>query len=140
MTRICLDTSAYSNFQRGQSGAVDVIDTADWIGMPSTTLGELWSGFLRGARTKSNVSQLQDFLAHSAVEIVSVDDDVARIYGEIITDLHRSGKPLPTNDIWIAATAARAGAAVLTFDAHFRAIARVGSIVLEAEQNASGPA
>lgn len=44
MTRICLDTSAYSNFQRGQFGAVDVIDTADWIGMPSTTLGELWRG------------------------------------------------------------------------------------------------
>jgi predicted nucleic acid-binding protein len=36
----------------------------------------------------------------------------------------------PTNDIWIAATAVRAGAPVLTYDPHFKSIARVGSSVL----------
>ncbi len=130
MNRICLDASAYSNFQRGQRGAVDLIDMADWIGMPSVTLGELWAGFLSGGRMESNVAQLREFLAHPFVEIVSVDDDVARIYGEIVTDLRTRGEPLPTNDIWIAATAARSGATVLTFDAHFRKIARVAAAVL----------
>ena len=133
MTRICLDTSAYSNFQRGQAGAVELIDAADWIGMPSVTLGELWAGFLLGRRVELNAAQLREFLAHPVVEIVKVDDDVARIYGEIVVDLRTRGEPLPTNDIWIAATAARAGATVLTFDAHFRAIARVGAVVLSAQ-------
>ena len=133
MTRICLDTSAYSNFQRGQAGAVELIDAADWIGMPSVTLGELWAGFLLGHRVESNATQLREFLAHPVVEIVKVDDDVARIYGEIVVDLRTRGEPLPTNDIWIAAIAARAGATVLTFDAHFRAIARVGAVVLSTQ-------
>ena len=133
MTRICLDTSAYSNFQRGQAGAVELIDAADWIGMPSVTLGELWAGFLLGRRVESNAAQLREFLAQSVVKIVKVDDDVARIYGEIVVDLRTRGEPLPTNDIWIAATAARAGATVLTFDAHFRAIARVGAVVLSTQ-------
>ena len=133
MTRICLDTSAYSNFQRGQSGAVELIDAADWIGMPSVTLGELWAGFLLGRRVESNAAQLREFLAHPVVKIVKVDDDVAQIYGEIVVDLRTRGEPLPTNDIWIAATAARAGATVLTSDAHFRAIARVGAVVLSTQ-------
>ena len=133
MTRICLDTSAYSNFQRGQAGAVELIDAADWIGMPSVTLGELWAGFLLGRRVESNAAQLREFLAQSVVKIVKVDDDVARIYGEIVVDLRTRGEPLPTNDIWIAATAARAGATVLTFDARFGAIARVGAVVLSTQ-------
>ena len=64
------------------------------------------------------------------MDVLSITEDVARIYGEIFVDLRRRGRPLPTNDIWIAATAARMGATVLTFDDHFREIVRVGSLVL----------
>ena len=60
-----------------------------------------------------------------------MDTVVAHIYGEIFADLRRTGCPPPTNDVWIAATAARAGATVLTFDEHFREISRVGSLILE---------
>lgn len=133
MTRICLDTSAYSNFQRGHAGAVKFIDAADWVGIPSVALGELWAGFLLGSRLDSNVEELRAFLDHPIVEIVEADRDVARIYGEIVVDLRTQGEPLPTNDIWIAATAARSGATVLTFDAHFRSIARVATVVLSTQ-------
>jgi predicted nucleic acid-binding protein len=44
--------------------------------------------------------------------------------------LRRRGTPIRTNDIWIARVAAREGAAVLTYDAHFDRIERVSSIVL----------
>lgn len=79
-----------------------------------------------------NAQALALFLEHAAVETLDVDGNVAHIYGEIFVELRQSGTPLPTNDIWIAATAIHAGAAVLTFDAHFREIARVGALVLEA--------
>jgi predicted nucleic acid-binding protein len=65
------------------------------------------------------------------VEVLVVDFEAARIYGELVTDLRRSGTPLPTNDIWIAAVAARAGAAVLTYDAQFRSMPRAGCLLLE---------
>ena len=130
MTRLCLDTSAYSNFGRGESRVVEYVDRAEWVGVPSIVIGELRAGFLIGRRTDENIEELEEFLSHSTVEIVPVDQYVAQIYGEIFADLRASGRPLPTNDIWIAASAARAGATVLTFDAHFREVARVGTLVL----------
>ena len=130
MTRLCLDTSTYSNFQRGEPRVVEYLDRAEWVGVPGIVLGELWAGFQLGSRAEVNVRELGEFLDHALVELVPVDGEVARIYGEIFADLRSRGRPLPTNDIWIAATAARAGATVLTFDEHFREITRVGSLVL----------
>ena len=107
------------------------IDRAQWIGVPSVVLGELWAGFLSGTRADENEAQLGEFLAHPVVEVLPSDASVARIYGEIFADLRARGHPLPTNDLWVAATAVRAGAVVLTFDAQFQAITRVGSLVLQ---------
>ena len=130
MTRICLDTSAYSNFRRGEPRAVEHLDRATWIGVPSVAVGELCAGFLLGTRADENFDALGEFLDHPVVDVLPITEEVARIYGEIFLDLRQRGCRLPTNDIWIAATAARAGASVLTFDDHFREIARVASVVL----------
>ena len=131
MNRLCLDTSAYSNFQRGHRQAVECMDQADWIGVPTVVRGELWAGFLLGDQADRNAQALALFLDHAAVETLDVDGKVARIYGEIFAELRGKGTSLPTNDIWIAATAINAGSTVLTFDAHFREIARVAVLVLE---------
>jgi tRNA(fMet)-specific endonuclease VapC len=138
MSRYCLDTSAYSQFKRGEPQVIDLIERAEWIGLPAITLGELESGFLAGTRVEQNRRELDRFLAHAAVELLPVDDDVARVYAEIVTALRKAGRPLPTNDIWIAATAARAGAPVLTYDPHFALIARVGSLILTAQNGQVG--
>ena len=131
MSRYCLDTSAYSQFMRGDPSAVEHIDGAEWLGFPAIVLGELWMGFLSGARTRENERELDEFLANPVVEELIVDHAVARVFGEIVESLRAAGTPLPTNDIWIAATAARAGATVLTYDDHFERIPRVGCLVLE---------
>lgn len=98
--------------------------------MPSVVIGELWTGFLLGTRRAENIRELDEFLNHAVVEIVPIDEEVAHIYGEIVVELRRKGRPLPTNDIWIAATAARAGGTVLTFDDHFQEITRIGTLIL----------
>ncbi len=131
MSRYCLDTSAYSRFQRGDTGVVQLLDQSEWIGIPVVALGELRTGFRLGAKPARNESELAAFLAHPMVTVLDIDDEVGRHYAAIVADLRRGGTPLPTNDIWIAATAARSGALVLTFDAHFEKISRVGSLVLE---------
>jgi tRNA(fMet)-specific endonuclease VapC len=130
VSRYCLDTSAYSHFKRGDPQVVDLVDRAEWLGIPSIVLGELWIGFLQGRRLAENQADLAVFLAHPAVEELAVDHEVSRIYAEIVVSLRKAGTPVPSNDIWIAANAARAGATVLTYDEHFRQILRVGSIVL----------
>ena len=131
MTRFCLDTSAYSHFKRGHAVVVEALDSAEWVGVPAVTIGELWAGFLQGTRVADNGAELEEFLENPVVELLPVDDQVGRIYAEIVVELKRKGTPLPTNDIWIAATAARAGATVLTYDPHFNQIVRVGCLVLQ---------
>jgi len=131
VSRFCLDTSAYSQFKRGHRGVTELLGGASYVAVPSIVIGELWLGFLGGAKVRENESELGQFLENSVVEEVSIDRDIARIYAEIVLALKAKGTPLPTNDIWIAAAAARVGAPVLTFDKHFHSIERAGSLVLD---------
>jgi tRNA(fMet)-specific endonuclease VapC len=130
VSRLCLDTSAYSHFLRGHPPVVELIDRAEWVGMPAIVLGELRSGFRLGGKRDRNEQELQAFLANPAVELLAVDDEVSRHYADIVADLRRRGRPIPTNDMWIAATVARAGAMLVSYDEHFESISRVGSVVL----------
>ncbi len=130
MSRVCLDTSAYSHFMRGDEAAVEIVGRARWVGIPSVVLGELRTGFLLGSQAARNEDELRRFLRHPLVDTLDVDDEASRIYAEIMIALRRAGTPLPSNDIWIAAVAARDGATVLTYDEHFRLIHRVGATIL----------
>ena len=130
MSRYCLDTSAYSRFISGEPRVTELIDQASWIGVPAIVTGELRAGFLQGSRPEHNERLLCEFLDHPAVEHVRVDEETAQHYSAIVHDLRRAGTPIPTNDVWIAACGVSAGAPVLTFDAHFAMVQRVGSIVL----------
>ena len=132
MSSYCLDTSAYSNFRRGDEEVAALLDRAELVGVPTVALGELRTGFLLGGKRRRNETELDAFLDSSAVEVLPVDSETSRHYAEIVADLRKAGTPVPTNDIWIAATAARNGATVLTCDDHFERIARVGSVVIDA--------
>jgi tRNA(fMet)-specific endonuclease VapC len=94
--------------------------------------GELRTGFLLGGRRKRNERDLDVFLDNPVVQVLPVDSETSRQYAEIVAELRKAGTPIPTNDIWIAATAARNGRTVLTCDDHFQRIGRVGSVVIEA--------
>ena len=136
MMRLCLDTSAYSHFKRGDPRVVDLIDRAEWLGVPVVVLGELAVGFRHGRRRDENQAELERFVANPAVEVLPVNEDVVGFYADIVLDLKKAGTPLPANDIWIAAVAARHGATVLTYDAHFGSIARIGATILSPDRTA----
>ncbi len=132
MNRYCLDTSAYSHFKRSDPKVVELIDSAAWVGVPSVVLGGLEVGFQLGnpKRLEQNRTEVQEFLDHPVVEELAVDSEVTPLYAELVISLRKAGTPVPTNDIWIGALAVRAGATVLTYDDHFKAMQRVGSIIL----------
>jgi tRNA(fMet)-specific endonuclease VapC len=130
VTSFCLDTSAYSNFRRGNKEVAALLDQAEFVGVPTIALGELRTGFLLGRRQR-NETELDAFLDNPAVEVLPVDAETSRHYAEIVAELRKAGTPVPTNDIWIAATAARNGTTVLTCDDHFERIGRIGSIVID---------
>lgn len=131
--RLCLDTSAYSHFRRGHAPAVEAISAARGVLVPAIVLGELGTGFRLGKQRAQNESALRRFLREPVVAVLDVDHEAAEVYADIIVALRAAGTPLPINDVWIAALAAREGATVLTYDAHFAAIGRIASRILSAE-------
>ena len=131
--RICLDTSGYSHFRRGVPEAVRIVAQARSVVVPAIVLGELRVGFRLGTRRAENEERLRQFIQEPVVAILNVDDEAASHYADIVVELRRSGTPLPTNDIWIAALAAREGATVVTADGHFAYIGRVGSLIVSPE-------
>jgi tRNA(fMet)-specific endonuclease VapC len=46
----------------------------------------------------------------------------AEVFSDIKNDLQLQGKPLPINDIWIAAHTIESQSVLITFDKHFNSI------------------
>ena len=123
--RILLDTSAYSSFMRGHQGVKEAIQSADSISVNPIVLGELQAGFQHGRHSDKNRKTLKQFLASPRVHVVAMDEETAERYAVILNALWTVGRPIPTNDIWIAASAMQYGLTILTTDAHFKHVAQV---------------
>lgn len=128
--RIALDTSAYSAAMRGHAQIADVLRHADQIVLTPVVLGELICGFRHGSRLAENLAMLERFRETPRVKTVGLDEQTAERYAEIAAYLRRNGTPIPTNDVWIAASAMQLGLRVLTTDPHFKKIPHVLSEVL----------
>lgn len=122
MRPVLLDTNAYSAFMLGAAEVVDVVAHADKLYLNSTVLGELLGGFAVGTREPKNRAELARFMDSPRVEILPVTAQTADSYALIYAGLRRKRQPIPTNDLWIAASALEHGAALLTRDAHFSQI------------------
>jgi tRNA(fMet)-specific endonuclease VapC len=104
---------------------VEDIARANRILLSPIVLGELRTGFKGGTREHDNVHELRLFMRSPRVELVAFDEGTAERYAEILTHLRKAGTPIPTNDVWIAATAMQTASAVLTTDPHFRRVPQV---------------
>jgi tRNA(fMet)-specific endonuclease VapC len=123
------DTNAYSAFCRNDETVVSLFENADAIVVPSIVVGELVAGFLGGSQWDRNWALLAEFLAQPGIRVQDIGIDEAQRYGLLVKNLKQRGTPIPTNDLWIAATALSLGAALVTRDKHFSAIE--GLFVLE---------
>ncbi len=119
MRPVLLDTNAYTAFMLGQEDAVEVIAHADRLYLSSTVLGELLGGFAAGSREARYRGELARFMASPRVSVLPVTAVTADSYALLYASLRRKGQPIPTNDLWIAASALEHGAGLLTRDSHF---------------------
>lgn len=120
--KVLLDTNAYSALLRGHPGVVRHLRGAEQVLLSAAVVGELLFGFRNGSRYEANRRELEEFLANPYVSLLPVGLVTADRFGRIASALKRKGRPLPTNDIWIAAQAMEAGAELLSFDRHFAEI------------------
>lgn len=122
MKRILVDTNAYAAFKKNEDVAVATFRAVEYIGVNITVLGELFSGFRGGNKELQNKKELEQFLDSPRVNVITLDEETAEFYARIYWDLKKKGAPIPTNDIWIAASAMRHGLSLFTYDEHFNNI------------------
>ena len=119
---VALDTNAYSDFMRGVSERVAIVRAAHAIALPFIVLGELRAGFAAGDRESANATTLQRFLASPRVSVLPADEQTTHCYAQLHRQLRDHGRPIPTNDLWIAALAVQHDLVLCTSDRHFRQI------------------
>jgi len=131
--RVLLDTSAYVALARGHAEVAQRVRRAERILFSAIIAGELLQGFRQGSRFARNLADLERFLDDPFVLPVHVTMETADRFGLVAAALRSKGKPIPTNDIWIAAHAMETGAELLTFDRHFEHVAGLAWTMLRTE-------
>ena len=120
MKNILIDTNIYTDALNGNADVIKVLQRAQKISICSISIGELLSGFKAGSKENRNREELDEFLDSARVRLHVIDEDTAEFYAEIKNGLRKKGKPIPTNDIWIAAIALQHGLKLYTNDQHFK--------------------
>ncbi|RMG56201.1 MAG: type II toxin-antitoxin system VapC family toxin [Acidobacteria bacterium] len=112
-----LDTSVIIALFADDAAVKDNLAKADEIFIPCIAVGELYYGAWKSARIRENVARIDEFAADNVV--LECNSGTARRYGEIKNALREKGRPIPENDIWIAAIALQHDLTVATRDTHF---------------------
>ncbi len=115
--RFLLDTNAIIALQREDAALKHLLGTATDVFVPTIAVGELYYGAYKSQRVEENRKNVAAFIVGRVV--LNVDPDTADVYGQVKQLLRSKGRPIPENDIWIAALAIQYGLTLITNDAHF---------------------
>jgi len=125
--RYLLDTNIIIAIFAEEPPVLQRVAAAEEVFVPVIVLGELYYGARKSARAAANIDRIDEFA--SAATTLGCDAATAQQYGRIKNDLRAKGRPIPENDIWIAAIAAQHGLTVVSRDDHF---ADVSGLPIEA--------
>ena len=115
-----LDTNIVISLFAGDEVVLSWIKKVNEIYIPSIVLGELFYGAQKSANVETNISKIAELASQSY--ILPCDDETAKHYGEIKNNLRKKGKPIPENDIWIAAITEQHSLSLVTSDTHFKEV------------------
>jgi tRNA(fMet)-specific endonuclease VapC len=124
---VAIDTNAYSGFRRGNADLVEAFSRVPRLIVPLVVIAELLAGFAGGKKAERNRTELASFLASPRVSLALPDRHTAEGYAAVYQQLRRDGRPIPTNDIWVAAAALQASVPLITLDAHYRFVTNLRS-------------
>ncbi len=118
--KLLLDTNIVIELFRGNQNVITMLDKQEKIYLPTAALGELFLGAYRSANVLKKLQEIKSFLENCIV--LYTDATTSDKYAIIKTALLNKGKPIPENDIWIAATAMHYEIPLYTFDVHFEEV------------------
>jgi tRNA(fMet)-specific endonuclease VapC len=114
---VILDTNGLSAMADGDVKLEPLLQRATEIAIPAIVLGE----YKYGIRQSRNRTRYERWLAEvlATCRVLAVDERTAGQYAEVRDELKRSGRPIPGNDLWIAALARQHALPLLSRDRHF---------------------
>ena len=118
--RVLLDTNAVIAIFAGEGPVLALAANAD-CHVPSIVVGELVYGAWYSERVEANLAKIRAF--YSTATIVPCDERTAEEYGRIKNELRTKGRPIPENDVWIAAIAKQHDLQLVSRDEHFAEVA-----------------
>ena len=122
MKKALPDTNAISSLFMGNEKILNHLAEAEQIFISVFVLGELYTGFKGGNKEKQNREILKNFILKNSVEILNATIETAEFFSVIKNKLKIAGKPIPLNDVWIAAHALEHNAEIISYDKHFNLI------------------
>ncbi|MCK5387503.1 MAG: type II toxin-antitoxin system VapC family toxin [Gammaproteobacteria bacterium] len=118
--KLLLDTNIMIAIFAGDAEVKTSLANANEVFVPSVALGELYYGAHKSSRVEANISRINEFAASSSV--LTCDTETSKEYGKIKNSLRIKGRPIPENDIWIAAIAKQYELILISRDEHFEEI------------------
>lgn len=115
--RYLLDTTILIALFADETDVKERLAHADEVFVPCIVIGELYYGAWRSQRARENVARIDELVEE--IVVLGCGIETARCYGEIKNALRAKGRPVPENDLWIAAIAVERGLTLATRDAHF---------------------
>ncbi|MEL7060768.1 MAG: type II toxin-antitoxin system VapC family toxin [Acidobacteriota bacterium] len=115
-----LDTNAVSALLSGAPALSERLADADRHHLPVIVVGEYRYGLMR-SRHRRHLGLLLDCLVRESI-VLRIDETTAQSYAEVRDELRTRGRPIPENDVWIAALARQHDEPVISRDKHFEAV------------------
>ncbi len=130
MTRIAIDSNRYTDLCRGLPEVVEVIQAATEIHVPLIVIAEQRAGFAHGTARQKNERVLTRFMNAPGVFALAPDEQTTFFYADLYAYLRKKGKPIPTNDLWIAALTVQHNLVLFDRDKDFDALPQLARVVL----------
>jgi tRNA(fMet)-specific endonuclease VapC len=116
-----VDTNALSAAAEADRSVVAILSRSELMAIPVIVLGEYRYGIAQSRNRATYEAWLTGLLRDCMV--LDVTEPTTHYYSEIVLELKRLGKPIPTNDLWIAALCRQHSLPLLSRDRHFDLVA-----------------
>lgn len=115
--RVALDTNQVIQVLNNTNNIGQTILKFSVICLPIPVVGELHYGALNSQRVQQNLERMKQLI--DRCEVLSIERSTAEIYATIRLQLKQDGRPIPENDLWIAAICLEHQLPLATSDEHF---------------------
>ena len=122
-TTLILDTNALSAAAEEHPGIVATLAGARQLALPVVVIGEYRYGIAQ-SRHRAKYRQWLDGLIADCT-VLDITEQTTHHYAEVALELRQSGKPIPANDLWIAALCRQYALPLLSHDHHFDVVAGI---------------